>query len=409
MIAFAPKGIFLIFTCFVATAALVDFYQTLGLPRAASQQDIDLAYRQLSSAFACEVDASGKGNSALLEAVAHAYEVLGDPARRQLYDKTYLAQLHRTAKEDTLLFSQEEISALQPRTIASELAEMLREGQQSAIEQIESLRTFTRSNGVFVVFLCIFTLGLAAFYLRPFRELQVEKERVSVENSEEQELTPAPVQEEQEEEVGTPDDEAKWGEERVEEVIRPSVLVDVAVSACPPSSFAVVSPTPAPAAVNPQTVPILAQEHGPVSSIGIDLGYKIRAVPLSAQSLSSSRPMASHQDYSSSHSGEAEREERINQLASAVPTPMDASSHAFQEASLNQVPDTSSASELKEESPNKHALEQSGVTTPIRNTDVSGEGKRLTGTKRRIDAIKSKRESNGLEEVEKKIRLELVH
>lgn len=409
IVAFAPKGIFLIFTCFVATAALVDFYQTLGLPRGASQQDVDLAYRQLSSALACEVDAPGNGNNALLEAVAHAYEVLGDPARRQIYDmKTYSAKLHRTVKEDSLLFSPEEISALQPRTLASELAEMLREGQQIAIEQIESLRAFTRSNGVFVVFLCVFTLGLVAFYLRPFRELHIARE--SVEKSEQQEPTPAPVTslQPEEEEVGSPDDEVKLGEESVEEVIRPSVLVDVAVPACPPSSFAVVSPTLAPVD-KPQTVPLLSQERGPVSNIGIDFGYKIHAVPLSMQSVPSSRPAASHQDYSSSHSVDAETEERFNQLASAVPTPTDASAHTqFHEATLKQVPDANNASELKEELP-INALEQSGVTTPIRNTDASREEKRLTGTKRRIDAIKSKRESKGLEEVEKKIRLELVH
>lgn len=60
-------------------------YQTLGVPKDASQSDIKKAYRKLSSQ--CHPDREG-GDPKRMAEVNAAYEVLGDPARRKRYDET---------------------------------------------------------------------------------------------------------------------------------------------------------------------------------------------------------------------------------------------------------------------------------------------------------------------------------
>ncbi len=63
-----------------------DYYETLGIPRDASPEQIKKAYRQkamkLHPDVATEPDAADK-----FKKVAEAYEVLGDPKKRDLYDR----------------------------------------------------------------------------------------------------------------------------------------------------------------------------------------------------------------------------------------------------------------------------------------------------------------------------------
>jgi curved DNA-binding protein CbpA len=64
-----------------------DLYQLLGVPREASRQEITLAWRRRARAEhpdARPADADAPGR---FRAIAEAYQVLGDPARRAAYDR----------------------------------------------------------------------------------------------------------------------------------------------------------------------------------------------------------------------------------------------------------------------------------------------------------------------------------
>ncbi|MBC7773585.1 MAG: DnaJ domain-containing protein, partial [Pyrinomonadaceae bacterium] len=63
-----------------------DYYDTLGVSRTASQDEISKAYRKLARQFHPDVnkekDAEGK-----FRVVTEAYEVLKDPEKRKQYDQ----------------------------------------------------------------------------------------------------------------------------------------------------------------------------------------------------------------------------------------------------------------------------------------------------------------------------------
>lgn len=60
-------------------------YQVLGLARSASERDVKIAYRK--AARITHPDRGG--DPALFRQITEAYEVLGNPARRQAYDRSY--------------------------------------------------------------------------------------------------------------------------------------------------------------------------------------------------------------------------------------------------------------------------------------------------------------------------------
>lgn len=60
-----------------------DYYQTLGISRTASQEDVKKAYRKLAHQY--HPDKQG-GNEAKFKEVNEAYQVLSDPKKRESYD-----------------------------------------------------------------------------------------------------------------------------------------------------------------------------------------------------------------------------------------------------------------------------------------------------------------------------------
>src|SRR5216110_3685245 len=63
-----------------------DYYETLGVPRTASDDDIKKAFRKLARKYHPDV-AKGKGAEDKFKEINEAYEVLGDPAKRKKYDE----------------------------------------------------------------------------------------------------------------------------------------------------------------------------------------------------------------------------------------------------------------------------------------------------------------------------------
>ncbi len=61
-----------------------DYYQTLGIPKTASADDIKRAYRKLAHEHHPDKD---KGNADKFKEVNEAYQVLSDPQKRQQYDQ----------------------------------------------------------------------------------------------------------------------------------------------------------------------------------------------------------------------------------------------------------------------------------------------------------------------------------
>ena len=62
-----------------------DFYQTLGVPRNASQDEIQRAYRQLARTYHPDIN-HDPGAEDRFKEVSEAYDVLSDPQTRRRYD-----------------------------------------------------------------------------------------------------------------------------------------------------------------------------------------------------------------------------------------------------------------------------------------------------------------------------------
>ena len=70
-------------------------YIVLGVPRQASAEEIARAYRR--AARASHPDSGGAGSAERFQAVSDAYDVLRDPRRRAVYDRSHPLARSRTA------------------------------------------------------------------------------------------------------------------------------------------------------------------------------------------------------------------------------------------------------------------------------------------------------------------------
>src|SRR5438874_809214 len=64
-----------------------DYYKTLGVGRAASDEEIHKAFRKLARQYHPDVAKDKKSAEEKFKEINEAYEVLGDPEKRKRYDE----------------------------------------------------------------------------------------------------------------------------------------------------------------------------------------------------------------------------------------------------------------------------------------------------------------------------------
>ncbi|GAB3256731.1 J domain-containing protein [Larkinella harenae] len=67
--------------------AFIDYYQTLGIDKGASTEDIKKAYRKLARKYHPDLNPNDKEANAKFQQINEANEVLSDPEKRQKYDQ----------------------------------------------------------------------------------------------------------------------------------------------------------------------------------------------------------------------------------------------------------------------------------------------------------------------------------
>jgi len=71
----------------MATTNFKDYYSILGLSKAASAEEIKKSFRRLARKYHPDMNPNNKEAEASFKQVSEAYEVLGDPEKRQKYDQ----------------------------------------------------------------------------------------------------------------------------------------------------------------------------------------------------------------------------------------------------------------------------------------------------------------------------------
>jgi len=64
-----------------------DYYETLGVARTASEDEIKKAHRKLARKYHPDLNPNNKQSEDKFKEIQEAYEVLGDPEKRSKYDQ----------------------------------------------------------------------------------------------------------------------------------------------------------------------------------------------------------------------------------------------------------------------------------------------------------------------------------
>src|SRR6202041_65957 len=64
-----------------------DYYDTLSVPRTASEDDIRKAYRKLARKYHPDLNPGDKSAEDRFKNVQEAYDILSEPKKRQMYDQ----------------------------------------------------------------------------------------------------------------------------------------------------------------------------------------------------------------------------------------------------------------------------------------------------------------------------------
>src|SRR5580700_2463889 len=71
----------------MATATKKDYYETLGVKKSASTEDIRKAFRKLARKHHPDVNPGDKSAEERFKTISEANEVLSDPKKRKIYDQ----------------------------------------------------------------------------------------------------------------------------------------------------------------------------------------------------------------------------------------------------------------------------------------------------------------------------------
>src|SRR5262245_54576508 len=77
-----------------------DYYKTLGVKRAATQEEIRKAYRRLARKYHPDLNPGDKSAEEKFKLLSEAYDILSDPKKREVYDKfgTYSDNIREAAR-----------------------------------------------------------------------------------------------------------------------------------------------------------------------------------------------------------------------------------------------------------------------------------------------------------------------
>ncbi len=108
---------------------MVNYYQVLGISKKASINKIKSQFRKLALIY--HPDKNGSSGNEKFKEISEAYEILSDPKKREIYDKSMPKKAQKTPKTE----SAKQIWIRQLKTIGKELFKLLQSYSKSINER----------------------------------------------------------------------------------------------------------------------------------------------------------------------------------------------------------------------------------------------------------------------------------